>query len=136
MSHFKKFDKALYEKNDSIAREAAKKFFEAQGVTAVDNPDKYGVDLLLDTGSCVEVEVKHTWKDEFKFDTLQIPARKEKFAKLGCVFMVFNSNITKAFIVHGAVVLDSPKKEVYNKYVAKGEMFFQVPVDKLILCEL
>ena len=136
MKQFKKFDKELYEKNDSLAKEAAKKFFAAQGVTAVDNPDKYGVDLLLDTGSSIEVEVKHTWKDDFKFDTLQIPARKEKFAKLGCVFMVFNSNITKAFIVHGDIVLASPKKEVYNKYMPKGEMFFQIPVDKLILCEL
>ena len=136
MKQFKKFDKELYEKNDSLAKEAAKKFFAAQGVTAVDNPDKYGVDLLLDTGSFIEVEVKHTWKDDFKFDTLQIPARKEKFAKLGCLFMVFNSNITKAFIVHGDIVLASPKEEVYNKYMPKGEMFFQIPVDKLILCEL
>lgn len=136
MTIYKKFDAGLYAKNDTLAREAAKTYWKKQGVEAKDNPDKYGADLILSTGKLLEVEIKHTWKDEFKFDSLQIPARKEKFAKLNCMFMIFNSDRSKAFIVDGKDVLDSPKKEVYNKYVSQGEMFFQVPLGKLKLCEL
>ena len=133
---YKKFDQKLFNKNDVPAREAAKKFWESRGVHARDNPDVYGPDLILDIGNLLEVEIKHTWRDKFPFDTLQLPERKEKFAKIGCMFMVFNSNLTQAFLFDGDTVLDSPKKEVYNKYVSKGELFFQIPINKVRLCEL
>ena len=136
MSSYKKFDKELFAQNDLKARIAAKKFWADRGVTAEDNPDKYGPDLILSIGNMLEVEIKHTWKDEFRFNTLQIPSRKEKFAKLGCMFMIFNSDTTKAFLVDADTILASPKKEVYNKYVQGGELFFQVPLDKIRLCEL
>lgn len=133
---YKKFDQKLFDGNDQPARQAAKKFWESRGVHARDNPDRYGPDLILDIGNMLEVEVKHTWKDKFPFDTLQLPSRKEKFAKLGCMFMVFNSDLTKAFLFDGDTVLDSPRKEVYNKYVSQGEIFFQIPISKVKLCEL
>jgi hypothetical protein len=133
---YKKFDQKLFNKNDVPAREAAKKFWESRGVHARDNPDVYGPDLILDIDNLLEVEIKHTWRDKFPFDTLQLPARKEKFAKIGCMFMVFNSALTQAFLFDGDTVLDSPKKEVYNKYVSKGELFFQIPINKVRLCEL
>jgi len=132
----KSFDQSLYNQNDSKAREAAKKYWFNNGVNIIDNPDRYGPDLIFDDGSFLEVEVKHTWTDTFPFDTLQLPERKEKFAKLNCKFMVFNKTFTKAFLFDGDQVLQSDKKEVKNKFVPNGEMFFQIPISKIQLCEI
>ena len=128
MSLAKKFDPELFKQNDFRARDAAKDFLLSQGQKAVDNTDKYGPDLVLEDGSFVEVEVKHTWKDRFAFDSLQVPFRKEKFAKLGCLFLVFNDDCSKVFIVRGEDILTSPVKEIHNKYVSAGELFYQVPL--------
>lgn len=133
-SAYKKFDKELFDKNDKLAREAAKNYFMSLGIDAVDNPDKYGPDILLKDGNMVEVEVKHSWKgNEFPFDTLQLPTRKEKFAKLGCIFLVFNTDLSCFLKIKSSDILTSPTKEVSNKFVSKGEKFYQVDIDK---CEL
>lgn len=132
----KKFNSGLYLANDSKAKQKAKEYFLSIGVVAKDNPDKYGPDLILESGEFVEVEIKHTWKDSFIYDTLQIPVRKEKFARLGTTFIVFNSDTSKAFIINSKDILNSVRKEVSNKYITKGEMFFQVPIDKLKLINL
>ncbi len=130
----KKFDQDLYNKNDP-AKLKAIEYFKSKGMTAIVNPDDYGVDLIVDDKFYCEVEVKHSWKnDRFAFPTLQIPERKTKFAKISdkpVMFMVINSNHTHAFLANKVDVLGSPMKEVPNKYVPEGEMFYQIPVRKL-----
>lgn len=127
----KPFDENLFKSNDFKARDAAKDFLLFSGKVAKDNPDKYGPDLVLNDGSFIEVEIKHTWKNKFNFDSLQIPFRKEKFAKMNCTFMVFNFDCSEVFVVSGEDVLKSPVKEVKNKFIKGGEMFFQVPLELL-----
>lgn len=137
---YKKFDKDLYDANDKIAREKAKLYFSRFNFTVTDNPDKYGPDLILTDGTnkCfVECEIKHNWKGEtFPFNTIQFPERKSKFAKMGVVFFMLNSEADHAIIVSGNVLLQSPMVEVSNKYVPSGENFFQVPVDKVTIAKL
>jgi len=131
----KKFNNKLYEQNDNKARVSAKKYWNSIGIKVTDNPDKYGPDLLFDDGSFLEVEVKHTWLDDFPFATVQLPERKEKFAKLSCKFMIFNKTLTKAFLIDSDIVLESDKKKIKNRYMPEGEFFFQIPVDKAeIVC--
>lgn len=138
----KRFCKELYSANDSLARTAGKKYWSSFGYEVIDNPDKYGPDLIVNTKYekfYSEVEIKKVWSgSEFKYDTLQIPARKEKFTVLDmpCVFLVFNNEQTHAFVCSSQSLVDSPKVEVPNKYVYKGEFFYQVPVTSLLQVSL
>lgn len=125
----KPFNESLYQQNDD-AKLVAIEYFSTIGKEAHVNEDLYGIDLVVDGRFYCEVEVKHSWKgDEFPFETLQIPFRKMKFANLDkpSYFMVINSDRTRAIVVKHTDLLDSPVVEVWNKYVNKGEMFFQVP---------
>lgn len=130
----KKFDQDLYQKNDP-AKLKAIEYFKSKDMAAMVNPDDYGIDLIVDDKFYCEVEVKHNWRgNSFTFPTLQIPERKMKFAKVcdkPVMFMVFNSEHTHAFLARADDVLKSPLREVPNKYVPEGEMFFQIPVSKL-----
>jgi hypothetical protein len=138
----KRFDRELFNETDGTARDSAKKYWTSLGHTVEDHPDRYAVDLIVTAGTEVfycEVEIKKVWKGaEFKYDTLQIPERKSKFAKLDkpAYFMIFNNERSHAFICSHTDLLDSPVVEVPNKYVYKGEMFFQVPITKLELVEI
>ena len=112
------------------------------GYKVEDNPDQYGADLIVNTGweeFYSEVEIKRVWSGPtFKYDTLQIPSRKQKFIGLDkqCVFMVFNNEQTHAFVCHGDTLKESPIVEVPNKYVYAGEMFYQVPITKLLFVSM
>lgn len=134
----KPFNPILFKENDKLARAAGKRYWKSLGYGVDDNPDRYGPDLIVDTGSetfYCEVEIKRVWSgDEFKYDTLQIPERKKKFIGLdkNCTFMVFNNEQTHAFSCADTVLQASPVVEVPNRYVYKGEMFFQVPVKELV----
>lgn len=135
---YKSFDRKLYATNDN-AKELAIEYFKRIGMSAIVNPNDYGVDLIVDNQFYCEVEVKHNWKDAFfPFPTLQIPERKKKFATLDkpVVFMVMSSNRKKALVAKDNDVLNSPLKTVSNKYVKKGEKFFQVDVSLLREIEL
>ena len=134
----KRFNKELYEQNDGIARQKIRDILKDTEYNVVDNPKKRGVDLLIyKKGKHVlniECEIKRVWKGEtFPYESLQIPARKEKYAILDVptVFVVLNDDKTSYLSVTGDVLVNSPKKEVPNKYVYKGEYFFQVPLDKV-----
>ena len=93
----KVFSKSLFDETDTSARAAAKLYWQSLGHTVEDHPDRYAVDLIVDTGTetfYCEVEIKKVWSGTtFKYDTLQIPERKSKFAKLDkpAYFMVFNN---------------------------------------------
>jgi hypothetical protein len=138
----KRFDRELFNETDGTARDSARIYWTSLGHTVEDHPDRYAVDLIVDTGLetfYCEVEIKRVWTGAtFKYDTLQIPERKAKFAKLDkpTYFMIFNNERSRAFICSHTDLLDSPVVEVPNKYVYKGEMFFQVPITKLQLVEI
>ena len=138
----KVFSKSLFDETDTSARAAAKLYWQSLGYTVEDHPDRYAVDLIVDTGTetfYCEVEIKKVWSGTtFKYDTLQIPERKSKFAKLDkpAYFMVFNNEVTHAFLCPSSILLSSPVVEVPNKYVYKGEMFFQVPINLISIVEI
>jgi len=142
MTTKKRFCKELYTTNDTLARTAGKKYWSSFNYTVEDNPDQYGADLIVNTGweeFYSEVEIKRVWSGPiFAYDTLQIPGRKKKFTELDktCMFMVFNNEQTHAFICHSDTLKESPLVEVPNKYVYSGEMFYQIPIDKLMLVSI
>jgi hypothetical protein len=135
----KAFNPILFKENDRLARAAGKKYWQSLGHDVIDNPDRYGADLIVDNKFYCEVEIKKVWSGkEFKYDTLQVPERKKKFANLDmpCKFMVFNNEETLGFLCEGETLMASPVVEVPNRYVYKGEFFFQVPVANTQLIEV
>lgn len=135
----KRFDPTLHDLTDNPAREKVKELLKDSGYNVIDNPKKRGVDLLVynDKGKLVaniECEIKLVWKaSDFPYDNIQFPERKEKYAilEVPTVFIMFNHDRSSYLTVTGDVLISSPKKEVPNKYVYKGEYFFQVPKDKV-----
>ena len=143
MSVRKRFDPALYAENDALARNFVKNLLKGTEFQVVDNPKVRGVDLLVYKDSehvCnIECEVKKVWiGKDFKYDTIQIPSRKEKYAILDkpTIFVMLNSDQSSHLAITSKQLLASPKKEVPNKFVYAGEMFYQVPKDKVVFDDL
>lgn len=142
----KRFSKSLYKKNDIVAKEAATKYYEGLSYIVEENDDKFGPDLIIEkvensniVQTYVECEVKRVWKDyEFPFENVQFPERKAKYLKLDkpITFFMLNNKGNRALIVKGEDLAKSPMKEVPNKYVHSGELFFQVGLDKISFVDL
>lgn len=135
----KPFDKALFEKNDALARQAVSQFLRAHGIVVRPNPDQYGVDLFeiedFPEGPApvlgIECEIKRVWSGAtFPWDTIQLPERKAKYrsAALDVDYWLLNSECTHAIVIPGYLLDEHIPVEVPNKYVSKGERFYQIPV--------
>ena len=138
----KRFSKELFDENDQLAKSAAIKHFTKEGFTVQVNPDRYAADLMLFKNGkfvqFVECEVKRVWKDdEFPYANVQFPKRKEKYVKEDPItFFMINNKGSRALLVKGVDMICSILKEVPNKYVFKGEEFFQVSLDKVVFVDL
>ena len=140
----KGFSQALFDKNDGPARDASHKLCLHLGVSEiVDNPDKYGIDMLGKvqghTVLGIEVEVKYGWRGgDFPFDTMHLPERKEKFCKkdMAVVFVILSKDMKRAAIFDKHTVLNSKKVEVPNRFVRAGELFFDIPLSEVTLVDL
>lgn len=139
---YKQFSNKLFNEHDSKARAKAIEFFANNGLKAKPNNNEFGVDLLVvDANDAllyfVEVEVKNNWNaPAFPFDTLNIPERKGKYAtmyKNRMFWFVFSKDLSRMLLVTTEALKHAKLVEVSNKFVAAGELFYQVPVEK---CEL
>lgn len=143
MSIRKRFDPKLYAENDIIAKEFAKGLLKGSEFQVVENPKKRGVDLFVYRDSQhianLECEIKRVWKTkEFPYESVQIPERKTKYTQLEkpTIFVMLNDDQSSYLAIPQQVLLNSPVKEVPNKYVYKGEMFYQVPLKNVHLNNL
>lgn len=143
MSIRKRFDSNLYSQNDTLARNKVKELLKDSDFKVVDNVKKTGVDLFVYKDGVhlinIECEIKRVWKtQEFPYESVQIPERKNKYFKLDkpTVFVMFNEDQSAYLAIKGEDLKNSPLKEVPNKYVWKGELFFQVPLDKVTLNDI
>lgn len=142
----KPFDSALFKANDGPAREAVLSWLARERPTWIENPDPYGIDLLLKWNGRVvlglEVERRHNWRSGavFPFATIHVPARKLKYASLGfpTYFMATNRPMTHGLVLPFAMIANMASVEVRNKYVEQGEVFVDVPViyaEVVALCQ-
>lgn len=136
----KRFDRDLYEKYDTLAKEAVEKLIDKRKFRVEENPKKRGVDLQVyrrkddELLFNIETEVKRVWKTkDFKYDSVQFPERKAKFCVLEkpTVFIMFNEDQSSYLAVRDKDLLKSPCVEVPNRYCYKGEYFYQVPLKKV-----
>lgn len=135
----KQFDQILHNQYDNAGREVVKSYFSSKlKITAKDNPNLYGVDLILYKDNKMvgyaEVEVRNNWKtDAFPYDTLNVPYRKKKLLEndLPTFFFSVNHIKTRMFCCKAEDILECEIKENPNKYVKSDEYFYKVPVSRL-----
>lgn len=134
---YKRFDRELYDKTDTLAKNHCVALLTNLGYTVRENPKKRDVDLLIYKGEQhifnVETEIKLVWNGKFKYDTVQFPERKFKYATLNkpTYFIMWNADQSEYLVVKDKDLITSPVKEVRNKYVFQNELFFQVPLSKV-----
>ena len=136
----KYFEQDVYDQYDTKAKSAAQKFWRSIGYGCIENPDLFGVDLLVEgknkSFGC-EVEVKLGWHGpEFPFPSLRLPYRKKKFTDSPCHFFVLNQSMTHAALISRRSVLASPVEIVSNVKVPSGEKFYIVSNQAIQLVNL
>lgn len=135
----KPFSSRLYWGNDLNAKLLSKQLIQKlyEGVEVIEPMNKYDIDLVITKDhlpiAFAECEIKSNWKgSKFPFKTIHFPYRKKKFTmkKLPTIFIMFNRALNRCLVVDSEDVKGSPTKEVQNKLVKEGEMFYTVPVGK------
>ena len=125
----KRFDRTLYKLYDELAKDATRLYYKKRGTILKDNPDRYRQDLLCDD-HMVECEVKLVWEgNDFPYDSVQLPQRKSKFFDKLTQFYIWNKSLSRAATFWSNDIKELTPVEVPNRYVYKGEYFFQVPLD-------
>ena len=138
----KPFDRELWLANDAKAKAACERIFDLTWKSkfeVLEHRNHTSVDMELFDSSGnhianVETERKLVWKGrDFSFPTVQFPERKRKFCELEdpTIFIMWNSDFTSFLAVTSEDLANSPCIEVPNRYVWKGELFFQVPLNKV-----
>lgn len=138
MSARKGFDRALFEKYDTKAKEATIEFLGGDAREYTEN--RYKQDIIY-TGAdgqelFAECEVKRVWHGwDFPYDSVQLPQRKQKFFDKPTLFFIWNEPVDRAATFWSYMIEDLEPVEVSNRYIRKGEFFFQVPLDKVIFTD-
>lgn len=135
----KPFEQELHDMYDAPAKSAIATYVERKcGVSVMPNSDQYGVDLLVMkhgkmVGS-IEVEVRQ-WHP-CPFPTIHIPQRKQKFFAENSLFFALTKPMTHAYWIQMKDIEQYPVKEISNYKIPRGEMFFDIPIDKFIYVDL
>ena len=134
----KPFDVDNYNANDASGKEAVIRFLQTQGLSAEENPDKYGIDLIANGTTYngqvfdnvpVEVERRIIWNKNFPFSTVHVPERKTKFLKHYMLYAVVNLNYDKVMFCTSNIIKQYEPIEVPNKSIANDEYFYNVPLN-------
>lgn len=137
MGERKRFDRELYKMYDQKAREATAAVLRSNGMDSTEHPNRYAQDLIgydptTDFEFHVECEVKLVWEGpEFPYESVQLPQRKQKFFDGKTQFYIWNKELDTAVTFWDTDIEDLIPVEVPNKYVHKGEYFYQIPMEKV-----
>jgi hypothetical protein len=138
----KPFSQTLYDLCDEPVKKVAKQFFSKYFGLIGEDGTKYGVDLYFHKNGKLIVPVEcakrgiYNWHDSFPFSTIHVEYRK---LKIMCehepLYFATNSDMTRALILTGKQIVNSPKVRTNNCY-AQDEPFFDVPRDEAIYIDL
>ena len=127
----KPFSPGNHASNDAVGKNAVLKYLHSINIPAEENPDKYGIDLIVKGYDWTyEVEHRSIWKDNWPHSTVHVPERKAKFMKDKMIYAVVNKDCTKIMFCPSEVIRQYKPVEVPNKSVAQGEHFYDVPLQK------
>jgi hypothetical protein len=127
----KRFSLNDYNKHDP-AKHLIIKWFQDLGWKCEVNPNSKGVDLLAQSpnGSHweIEVEVKKKWlTGVFKYDTLHIAGRKEKFINDHAMHVTINEDHSYFILVPTDVLLNSTRIQKDTIYT-RAETFIELQI--------
>ena len=129
---FKPFSQDLHNFYDAPARKAVSQWVKMKwGLDAKDNPNKYGVDLICFRSGvpvgALEVEVREAALH--LHDSIHVGQRKAKLFQEGLptLFFALTADLSHAYWVEAKTIENCPLIEVQNRYVARGELFFDCP---------
>ena len=142
----KPFSKKDYEESDKKAKDALRSYLDSKNIWTCIR-ETYGADIKSlvrkDPGNVDslytmfhEVEIQKRWDEVWPswWETFHIPYRKKRLIDSlpgrPLYFWSLNEHCTKAWCVDSEVVSKSEVKEVSNKVINKGELFYKVPVSK------
>ena len=129
MKKRKPFNKEVWAANDGIGKQAVLQLLKRMNVDAEENPNPYGVDIIVkDRSRTYEVERRTIWETQWPFETVHIPERKNKFMKPGMVYAVVNKDCNKVMLCSSETITQYPQRVVRNTAIAAGEYFYDVPV--------
>ena len=141
MSTYKPFSQDLHDVYDAPARQAVSTWMQMKkGYEVRENPNRYGVDLIcFRSGSPVglfEVEVRQAGFD--RHQTIHVGQRKDKLFQEGLptLFFAVTQDLSRAYWVKADLIANCPLIEVHNKYVTKGEMFYDCPIQMFKIADL
>jgi len=141
MSTYKPFSQDLHDVYDAPARQAVSTWMQMKkGYEVRENPNRYGVDLIcFRLGSPVgalEVEVRQLGFDSHR--SIHVAQRKEKLFQEGLptLFFALTQDLHRAYYLKADLIKDCPLVEVHNRYVGKGEMFYDVPITMFKIANL
>lgn len=134
----KGFDRALFLKYDQAAKDATIKFLGGDAREYTEN--RYAQDITYTDSQgeqlFAECEVKRVWKGwDFPYDSVQLPERKKKFFDKPTLFFIWNEDQTRAATFWSHMIEKLEPVEVPNRYIRKGEYFFQVPLDMVMFTD-
>ncbi len=141
----KRFSKELYQANDARATGVISGYLSQWGLVAEQNPNKYGVDLLVRRPESpehflgVECEIKLVWSGpEFQYDTIQLPERKGKYRAIPqpLEYWILNRECTHVIVIPEYLLDSFEPVVVPNKYIRWGEKFYQIPVAECVQLQL
>lgn len=138
----KPFDQSLYDANDNAAKKAVSQYLKKTHNVFVYEGDQYAADLIIANKdqiiAIIEVERRSNWIDNFPFDTVNVPFRKQKFFirpfPPAYLFSV-RQDLKMALYCDGKTIIESDVVLKDNKYM-KQEPFFSVEIDKWTLVKL
>ena len=134
---YKPFEKDLYDKYDSPAKDALISYLEQEGHSIKNTVENYHADVTSTRKGATyysEAEVKASWKEQWpeSWAELRIPARKARLLKRHSIitFFVFRGDCKECWIVKGEQLTADRLKQAYGPNIRPGEMFFHIPVEE------
>ena len=137
----KLFDQELHDIYDAPARKAISDWVQMKwGLVVKDNPNRYGVDLICFRSNApvgaLEVEVRQEGFD--RLGSIHVAQRKDKLFQEGLptLFFALTQDLSCAYWVKANLIANCPLIEVHNKYVNKGELFYDCPITMFKIADL
>ena len=143
----KKFSPSLYKRYNRMAMAAGTQYLEANGFTITSSEEDKKADFHASKDNqdyLFEVEVKNVWSGDWPkaWKDIQLPERKSRLIKYADTqnkklnFLIFRNDLKAAWEIDSDVVSNSDTREVSNRFVPNGEMFYIIPIEKAKYIEL
>lgn len=151
------FNQSSYDRSDAKSKSSTIALIEKlikrghiNQVKIKENPDKYGIDLLVldniteEVIGYIEVEQSYKWgREVYPYKTIRLPERKEKWliaknlphGDKQVLFVMVNNDFTKAALYTDKIAKSAPKKEVQN-YRTGIEIMREIDIKNVHLCDI